>query len=1297
MAKKNRRFLALVLTLIMVFSLLPISGLAEGGENDADSGKVEQQGAERTAEGGKVKIQKTAAKTGKNTFDITLSTTTADDIKTTTTSNAAHVVLVIDRSGSMDDNNKLKKTIKAAQDFVNAFFGKDAAADNKLAVVSFADDASMDFALSDSGSKDTINAKIGKFSADGGTNTQGALNMARGILSAGRKADVKDIIVILSDGEPTYSYMLTGTAKWTDCSDRWGNCWLDWDKGHIDSSTIAVTGCDYDTCIGNGSSYSLGYGNLSVTSTCEHGNSRTDPVKYGDTKHGSGIVKVANNGYATIWEANQAKADGDEIYSILLSDRGSGKHAAHVMSGIATDSSHYKTTSDAASLGGIFNTISSTITTATDAGLVTDPMAKYIAYVGLKNPDADAAAATFDNATNTLTWDSSKTTATTNGDGSKTRTLTYTVTLDTLGDKFAEKTPYPTNGKTTFNYDIGGVSKALDFNVPTVSGIIPLRGYTVEYYMWDKTTKGYPGTPTKIVSESPVAVGTKVTPPTGYENEYTSYNYAFASGGTSFTIGENAESNVIKLYYIPVSASVTVNYYYKTTTTNVNGQTSVTEDYSNSTTQNTITDGTYVGDSYTLTPNPKAGGYTLDTAQSNSNLTISSLSATAADNVINLYYARAVDYRHPASVTVKRVYTYTQWDGTNFCYKTPVSVTVDEAPVTNLRQYDPYTVSTAPSASYSGYTFTGTTGSTGNVTVAKDDATMYMEAGNNVIQLNYSLKDPEPAKITVTVNHYYTKTTTTIDKDGNKTPTVDNGTGPVETIQVYPGQLCTAYSAGYTVYNGETYAPDATSKTINQVSDSENTIDFHYSLTDDSRLTPATLTVHYEYYLKEMAIDGSGNHYYKDDVQEEPKGTYKTYPENGGELYVGQYVDVDPGTDAKYPNAYDGTNPGTRVLVDTAAKEVTFKYYRTADLALAPVTVNYHYTLTTYTVDNGVLTPHVTDYPVISVTTNKYVGETYNAVGAPTHEGETYTLSSNPTPITVAALEGDTNPNVIDLNYTLSKYPPEAATVNVTYEYYTVDYKGDETEVTGLGKTIPASSYAGMDYTAPDGTTDGYTLSSKTATPNGFKDGTERTIVLAAGENAIKLTYEKEIKTPTSVTVNHIYRLGTPSSYTEEASYTENIVENVFAGYNFSAAERPTSTAGGSTYTYTFSSATPDKTIKLKDSGNVINMYYYRTNTPAPVDPTPTPTTPTTPTTNIPEPTTPTTDIPEPTTPTTDAPEPTTPTTDISDPDTPKADASEQTTGDELYLWIALAGASGLSLAWLVISDLKRRKGTSDK
>lgn len=78
------------------------------------------------------------------------------------------------------------------------------------------------------------------------------------------------------------------------------------------------------------------------------------------------------------------------------------------------------------------------------------------------------------------------------------------------------------------------------------------------------------------------------------------------------------------------------------------------------------------------------------------------------------------------------------------------------------------------------------------------------------------------------------------------------------------------------------------------------------------------------------------------------------------------------------------------------------------------------------------------------------------------------------------------------------------------------------------------------------------------------------------------------------------------------------------------------------------------------------------------------PTTPTTPTTDIPEPTTPTTDIPA-------------PTTDISDPDTPKADAAQQTTGDELYLWIALAGASGLSLAWIVVSDLKRRKGTGDK
>ena len=51
------------------------------------------------------------------------------------------------------------------------------------------------------------------------------------------------------------------------------------------------------------------------------------------------------------------------------------------------------------------------------------------------------------------------------------------------------------------------------------------------------------------------------------------------------------------------------------------------------------------------------------------------------------------------------------------------------------------------------------------------------------------------------------------------------------------------------------------------------------------------------------------------------------------------------------------------------------------------------------------------------------------------------------------------------------------------------------------------------------------------------------------------------------------------------------------------------------------------------------------------------------------------------------------PGTDITDPDVPQAGAAEQTTGDELYLWIALATASGMSLAWLAISGKKRRDG----
>ena len=87
-------------------------------------------------------------------------------------------------------------------------------------------------------------------------------------------------------------------------------------------------------------------------------------------------------------------------------------------------------------------------------------------------------------------------------------------------------------------------------------------------------------------------------------------------------------------------------------------------------------------------------------------------------------------------------------------------------------------------------------------------------------------------------------------------------------------------------------------------------------------------------------------------------------------------------------------------------------------------------------------------------------------------------------------------------------------------------------------------------------------------------------------------------------------------------------------------------------------------------------LYYERTTDSTPVGPYIPPEKP------IPDP-----DVPLEPTPVT----PVEPGTDITDPDVPQAGAAEQATGDELYLWIALATASGMSLAWLAISGKKRR------
>lgn len=188
------------------------------------------------------------------------------------------------------------------------------------------------------------------------------------------------------------------------------------------------------------------------------------------------------------------------------------------------------------------------------------------------------------------------------------------------------------------------------------------------------------------------------------------------------------------------------------------------------------------------------------------------------------------------------------------------------------------------------------------------------------------------------------------------------------------------------------------------------------------------------------------------------------------------------------------------------------------------------------------------------------------------------------------------------------------------------------------------------------------------------------------GSYEIVLNYVETLNS--GAVVRHVYR--THDTYTGATTVDETV--EMTSAYNSTDTSVGTWTINKDTGEASFVPAIVNRTgykflaeASQEEGGAVpvgetvtYTLYYERTTDSTPVGPYIPPEKP------IPDP-----DVPLEPTPVT----PVEPGTDITDPDVPQAGAAEQTTGDELYLWIALAAASGMSLAWLAISGKKRRDG----
>ncbi len=475
--KTWKRALALVLALVMALSLVALPSFAEGEET---GGGTESTQPVWPAEGS-INLIKDAqpVEDEDGVYEITL-TIQGKNYKTT-----SDVVLVIDCSGSME-GTKLTNTRKAAKAFGDKLLTENST--TRIAIVTFIDTATAYNSghFYTASELDAFKKAIDKATyANGGTNQQAGIHVAQQLLASASSTGKQKNIVILSDGEPTYSHPFVATATYANCG-----AWTEIGcprGGNI--TNISAPTPDYNQVIGEGDAFTMNY-NAEVTATCpKHGGSKTKDYVYAldgtyTTKKGT------NNGVATIWEANQAKAAGTTIFSVALQ---AGTEGENTLKGCASDAAkgYFAIANNdnvETKLNAAFTAIAGSIAKAATNGSVTDPMSQYVNLAFTGDPkvtnsldeynaggyDVYLSQGTVTRSGETLNWNVGDI-----NEGTP-AVMKYRVTLK---DGLSKDRTYPTNDTTTFNYtDYQDQKTSKDFEIPEVApngGTILIHYYLV--------------------------------------------------------------------------------------------------------------------------------------------------------------------------------------------------------------------------------------------------------------------------------------------------------------------------------------------------------------------------------------------------------------------------------------------------------------------------------------------------------------------------------------------------------------------------------------------------------------------------------------------------------------------------------------------------------------------------------------------------------------------------------------------------------------------------------------------------
>lgn len=360
----------MMLTVFSAFSVVSAEGEAAGGTQPVWPAP------------GSIKLDKDAAAVegAQNLWEVTLG------IQGKYFETTSDVVLVIDCSGSME-GDKLANTRIAAKAFGQKLLTEGST--TRIAIVTFIDEATAynNGHFYGAAELSAFEAAVDAATyAKGGTNQQAGLHVAQQLLNTSA-AGLKNI-VILSDGEATYSYPFVGGNATIDCTQLF--------FGHRFSGNPKVTSWptvatpDYSTVIGTGNSFDLDSnvdydGNIIWNCTCKH--DETTQELYGAFYYdASGNLVCSNgsmasdNGVATIWEANQAKAAGTTIYSVALQAGTNGENTLKACATDATKDYYAIASADNVeeTLTTAFTSIAGSIAIAARNGVVNDPMGEHV-------------------------------------------------------------------------------------------------------------------------------------------------------------------------------------------------------------------------------------------------------------------------------------------------------------------------------------------------------------------------------------------------------------------------------------------------------------------------------------------------------------------------------------------------------------------------------------------------------------------------------------------------------------------------------------------------------------------------------------------------------------------------------------------------------------------------------------------------------------------------------------------------------------------------------------------------------